>query len=70
VYTRKAGGEESLTGPSGRCRCCWPGLTSGAVARRLFISPGIVNARLRRMFARPGVPGRVALAAVVHHWIG
>jgi len=45
-------------------------LTSGAVARRLFISPRIVDAHLLRMFARLGVPGRVALAAVVHHWIG
>jgi DNA-binding CsgD family transcriptional regulator len=42
-------------------------LTSGAVARRLFISPRIVDAHLLRMFARLGVPGRVALAAVVRH---
>ena len=46
------------------------GADERAVARRQFISPRIVNAHLRRIFARLGVPGRVALAAVVHHWIG
>jgi DNA-binding CsgD family transcriptional regulator len=45
------------------------GLTDGAVARRLCISPQTVNTHLRHMFARLGVPDRVALAAVAHHSI-
>ena len=43
------------------------GLTNGAVARRLSISPHIVNTDLRHVFAKLGVPDRAALAAVVHH---
>jgi len=43
------------------------GLTNGAVARRLYISPHTVNTHLRHVFAKLGVPNRVALAAVVHH---
>jgi len=45
------------------------GLTNGAVARRLYISPHTVNTHLRHVFARLGVSNRVALAAVVHHTI-
>jgi hypothetical protein len=36
------------------------GTSHGAVARRLYLSPGIVNARFRHVFARPGVPDRAA----------
>ncbi|WP_167305810.1 helix-turn-helix transcriptional regulator [Nocardioides euryhalodurans] len=43
------------------------GLTNGAVARRMYISPHTVNTHLRHVFAKLGVPNRVALAAVVHH---
>ena len=42
------------------------GLTNGAVARRLYISPHTVNIHLRHVFAKLDVPNRVALAAVVH----
>ena len=45
------------------------GLTNGAVARRLYISPHTVNTHLRHVFAKLGVPNRVALAAVVHRSI-
>jgi len=45
------------------------GLTNGAVARRLYISPHTVNTHLRHVFAKLGVQNRVALAAVVHHSI-
>jgi len=45
------------------------GLTNGAVARRLYISPHTVNTHLRHVFAKLGVSNRVALAAVVHHSI-
>jgi DNA-binding CsgD family transcriptional regulator/tetratricopeptide (TPR) repeat protein len=43
------------------------GLTNGAVARRLYISPHTVNTHLRHVFAKLDVPNRVALAAVVLH---
>jgi len=43
------------------------GLTNGAVARRMYISPHTVNTHLRHVFAKLGVSNRVALAAVVHH---
>ncbi len=43
------------------------GLTNGAVARRLSISPHTVSTHLRRVSAKLGVPDRAALAAVVHH---
>jgi len=46
------------------------GLTNGAVARRLYIVPRNVNIHLRHVFAKLGVPTRVALAGVVHHAIG
>lgn len=42
------------------------GLTNGAVARRMYISPHAVNTHLRHAFAKLGVSNRVALAAVVH----
>jgi DNA-binding CsgD family transcriptional regulator len=45
------------------------GQTHGAVARRLYFAPHTVNTRLRHVFARLGVPNRVALAAVVDHSI-
>jgi DNA-binding CsgD family transcriptional regulator/tetratricopeptide (TPR) repeat protein len=45
------------------------GLTNGAVARRLYISPHTVNTHLRHVFAKLSVPNRVALAAVVHRSI-
>jgi DNA-binding CsgD family transcriptional regulator len=45
------------------------GLTNGAVARRLYISPHTVNTHLRHVFAKLGVPNRVALVAVAHHSI-
>lgn len=45
------------------------GLTNGAVARRLYVSPHTVNTHLRHVFAKLGVPNRVALAAEVHHSI-
>jgi DNA-binding CsgD family transcriptional regulator len=45
------------------------GLTNGAVARRLYISPHTVNTHLRHVFAKLGVQNRVALAAEVHHSI-
>jgi DNA-binding CsgD family transcriptional regulator len=45
------------------------GLTNGAVARRLYVSPHTVNTHLRHVFAKLGVSNRVALAAVVHRAI-
>jgi DNA-binding CsgD family transcriptional regulator/tetratricopeptide (TPR) repeat protein len=45
------------------------GLTNGAVARQLYISPHTVNTHLRHVFAKLGVSNRVALAAEVHHSI-
>jgi DNA-binding CsgD family transcriptional regulator len=39
------------------------------VARQLYISPHTVNTHLRHVFAKLGVPNRVALATVVHHSI-
>jgi DNA-binding CsgD family transcriptional regulator len=45
------------------------GLTNGAVARRMYISPHTVNTHLRHVFAKLGVSNRVALATVVHHSI-
>jgi DNA-binding CsgD family transcriptional regulator/tetratricopeptide (TPR) repeat protein len=45
------------------------GLTNGAVARRLYVSPHTVNTHLRHVFAKLDVANRVALAAVVHHAI-
>lgn len=45
------------------------GLTNGAVARRLYISPHTVNTHLRHVFAKLGVSNRVALASVVNRSI-
>jgi DNA-binding CsgD family transcriptional regulator len=45
------------------------GLTNGAVARRLDISPHTVNTHLRHAFAKLGVSNRVSLATVVHRSI-
>jgi DNA-binding CsgD family transcriptional regulator/tetratricopeptide (TPR) repeat protein len=45
------------------------GLTNGAVARRLYISPHTVNTHLRHVFGKLGVSNRVALAGVVHRSI-
>jgi DNA-binding CsgD family transcriptional regulator len=45
------------------------GLTNGAVARRLYMSPHTVNTHLRHVFAKLDVANRVALAAVVHRAI-
>jgi hypothetical protein len=45
------------------------GLANGAVAQRPYISPHTVNTHLRHVFAKLGVPNRVALAAVTHHTI-
>jgi DNA-binding CsgD family transcriptional regulator len=67
---RPAGGWESLTGTERAVSLLVAeGLTNGAVARRLYISPHTVNTHLRHVFAKLGVPNRVALAAVVHHSI-
>jgi DNA-binding CsgD family transcriptional regulator len=45
------------------------GLTNGAVARRMYISPHTVNTHLRHVYAKLGVSNRVGLAAVVHRSI-
>ncbi|WP_460715588.1 helix-turn-helix transcriptional regulator [Nocardioides dilutus] len=45
------------------------GLTNGAVARRMYVSPHTVNTHLRHVFGKLGVSNRVELAAVVHHSI-
>jgi len=67
---RPVGGWESLTRTEQAVsRLVAEGLTNGAVARRLYISPHTVNTHLRHVFAKLGVSNRVALAAVVHHTI-
>jgi DNA-binding CsgD family transcriptional regulator len=67
---RPAGGWESLTAAERAVSVLVAeGLTNGAVARRLFISPHTVNTHLRHVFAKLSVPNRVALAAVVYHSI-
>jgi len=67
---RPAGGWESLTATERAVSLLVAeGLTNGAVARRLYISPHTVNTHLRHVFAKLRVPNRVALAAVVHHSI-
>jgi DNA-binding CsgD family transcriptional regulator len=67
---RPTGGWESLTATERAVSLLVAeGLTNGAVARRLYISPHTVNTHLRHVFAKLGVPNRVALAAVVHHSI-
>jgi DNA-binding CsgD family transcriptional regulator len=64
-----AGGWESLTATERAASLVADGLMNGAVARRLSISPHIVNTNPRHVFAKLGVPDRAALAAVVHHSI-
>ncbi|MGE5287137.1 MAG: helix-turn-helix transcriptional regulator [Micromonosporaceae bacterium] len=67
---RPAGGWESLTATERAVSLLvTEGLTNGAVARRLYISPHTVNTHLRHVFAKLGVTNRVALAAAVHHSI-
>jgi DNA-binding CsgD family transcriptional regulator len=67
---RPTGGWESLTATQRAVSVLVAeGLTNGAVARRLYISPHTVNTHLRHVFAKLGVSNRVALAAVVHHSI-
>ena len=67
---RPAGGRESLTATERAVSLLVAeGLTNGAVARRLYISPHTVNIHLRHVFAKLGVSNRVAVAAVVHHSI-
>jgi DNA-binding CsgD family transcriptional regulator/tetratricopeptide (TPR) repeat protein len=64
---RSAHGWDSLTQTEQAVsRLVAEGLTNGAVARRLYISPHTVNTHLRHVFAKLDVPNRVALAAVVH----
>lgn len=63
-------GWESLTATERAVsRLVAEGLTNGAVARRLYISPHTVNTHLRHVFAKLDVSNRVALAAVVHRSI-
>jgi DNA-binding CsgD family transcriptional regulator len=67
---RPAAGWESLTATERAVSLLVAeGLTNGAVARRLYISPHTVNTHLRHVFAKLRVPNRVALATVVHHSI-
>jgi len=67
---RPADGWESLTGTERAVSLLVAeGLTNGAVARQLYISPHTVNTHLRHVFAKLGVSNRVALSAVVHHSI-
>jgi DNA-binding CsgD family transcriptional regulator len=67
---RPEGGWESLTATEQAVSLLVAeGLTNGAVARRLYISPHTVNTHLRHVFAKLGVPNRVALATAVHHSI-
>ena len=70
IRHRPADGWESLTATEREVSLLVAeGLTNGAVARRLYISPHTVNTHLRHVFAKLGVTNRVALAAVVHHAI-
>ncbi len=67
---RAANGWESLTATERAVSLLVAeGLTNGAVARRLYISPHTVNTHLRHVFAKLDVSNRVALGAVVHHSI-
>jgi DNA-binding CsgD family transcriptional regulator len=64
---RPAHGWESLTATERAVsRLVAEGLTNGAAAKRLYISPHTVNTHLRHVFAKLDVSNRVALAAVVH----
>jgi DNA-binding CsgD family transcriptional regulator/tetratricopeptide (TPR) repeat protein len=65
---RPASGWESLTATERAVSLLVAeGLTNGAVARRLYISPHTVNTHVRHVFAKLGVSNRVALAAELHH---
>ncbi len=65
---RSGGGWESLTETERTVSLLVAeGLTNGAVARRLYISPHTVNTHLRHVFAKLGVSNRVELAAVAPH---
>ena len=67
---RPTSGWESLTATEQAVsRLVAEGLTNGAVARRLYISPHTVNTHLRHVFTKMGVPNRVALATLVPHSI-
>ncbi|MFC5175171.1 helix-turn-helix transcriptional regulator [Nocardioides taihuensis] len=67
---RPAAGWESLTDTERAVALLVAdGLTNGAVARRMYISPHTVNTHLRHVFAKLGVSNRVELATVVHHSI-
>jgi DNA-binding CsgD family transcriptional regulator len=67
---RPTSGWESLTSTEKAVsRLVAEGLTNGAVARQLYISPHTVNTHLRHVFSKLGVPNRVALAALVPHSI-
>jgi DNA-binding CsgD family transcriptional regulator/tetratricopeptide (TPR) repeat protein len=67
---RPSHGWESLTATERAVsRLVADGLTNGAVARRLYMSPHTVNTHLRHVFAKLDVPNRTALAAVVHRLI-
>ena len=67
---RPASGWESLTATERAVSLLVAeGLTNGAVARQLYISPHTVNTHLRHVFAKLGVSNRVALAAEVNRSI-
>ena len=44
-------------------------LTNSAVARRQYISPHTASTHLRHVFAKLGVPNRVARTSAAHHSI-
>ena len=65
---RPEGGWESLTETERAVsQLVAEGLTNGAVARRLYISPHTVNTHLRHVFAKLGVTNRVELTAAAPH---
>jgi DNA-binding CsgD family transcriptional regulator len=67
---RPASGWESLTATERAVSLLVAeGLTNGAVARRLYISPHTVNTHLRHVFTKLGVSNRVALAGEVNRSI-
>ena len=67
---RPTSGWDSLTSTEmAVSRLVAEGLTNGAVARQLYISPHTVNTHLRHVFAKLGVMNRVELTGVVLHSI-
>ncbi|HEX6055032.1 MAG TPA: LuxR C-terminal-related transcriptional regulator, partial [Intrasporangium sp.] len=67
---RPASGWESLTATERAISLLvTQGLTNGAVAKQMYISPYTVNTHLRHIFSKLAVPNRVALATVVSHSI-